>query len=146
MEATLRRLLAAWVSGLGLAGLAGWGLARCQRVEVIGDSMLPALQHGDHLLAVPLLRPRPGDIVVLADPHLAGRDLVKRLAWLGTGGDGQPVAWVEGDNGSASADSRSFGPVARSALVARVVWRYAPPDRAGRVASRRRAGPTIGLA
>jgi inner membrane protease subunit 1 len=38
---------------------------------------------------------------------------------------------VRGDNPDASTDSRHFGPVPFTALRGRVVYRYAPPGRAG---------------
>jgi type IV secretory pathway protease TraF len=40
---------------------------------------------------------------------------------------------LAGDNPDGSTDSRMFGAVARSAIVGRVVYRYAPAARAGRV-------------
>ena len=86
--------------------------------------MLPALHPGDHLLVV-AGRPRVGDVVALAH-H--GRVMVKRVAAM----DGSLVT-VHGDNADASTDSRSFGPVPRSAVIGRAVYRYAPRQRAGRV-------------
>jgi hypothetical protein len=40
---------------------------------------------------------------------------------------------VVGDNPDASTDSRVFGPVPRGAVVGRVVYRYGPEGRTGRV-------------
>jgi signal peptidase I len=53
---------------------------------------------------------------------------VKRVADL----DGDAVV-VHGDNADASTDSRTFGPVPRSSILGRAVYRYAPAGRAGRL-------------
>ena len=93
-------------------------------VVVEGTSMAPALHPGDRLLVM-ARRPRVGDVVALQHD---GRVMVKRVATV----DGSSVT-VHGDNLDASTDSRSFGPVPRSAILGRVVYRYAPRQRAGRV-------------
>ena len=114
-----------------LAALIGisWLMARrCHRLEVVGQSMLPAFAPGDRLLAVEGLRVRPGDVVAVEDPRSAARILVKRVRRVSAG-----TVEIRGDNDSASTDSRVFGPVSRSAIRGRVVYRYFPPDRAGRV-------------
>ena len=98
-------------------------------VVVDGESMRPALEPGDRLLVV-RLAPRVGDVV--AFDH-AGRRMVKRVAAITSDGE----VTVRGDNAAASTDSRAFGPVARSAIVGRAVYRYAPAARSGRVPSRR---------
>lgn len=86
--------------------------------------MRPALEPGDRLVVV-ALPPRVGDVVALEH---GGRVLVKRIAAI----DGDQVV-VHGDNADASTDSRRFGPVPRSALLGRAIYRYAPRERAGRV-------------
>lgn len=93
-------------------------------VVVDGDSMRPTLEPGDRLVVL-RLPPRVGDLVAL---QREGRVLVKRVAAL----DGGQLV-VHGDNAAASTDSRTFGPVAPSAVLGRVVYRYAPTARAGRV-------------
>ena len=45
----------------------------------------------------------------------------------------EPAFWVEGDLTAVSADSRLFGPVPRSRIQGRIVWRYWPLSRAGRI-------------
>lgn len=102
-----------------------------RRVEVTGDSMRPTLVPGDRLLAVRPARPRAGDLVVLRDPRRPDRLLAKRVVSTGPAG-----VVVAGDNPSASTDSRAFGAV--PVVWGRVVYRYAPAPRAGRL---RPAGP-----
>lgn len=98
------------------------------RVVVRGDSMLPALEPGDRLLVRRTRRVRPGDLAVVADPREPDRLLVKRVIEAGT-----DVVVLAGDNADASTDSATFGPVPRSGLIGRAVYRYSPPGRAGRV-------------
>jgi nickel-type superoxide dismutase maturation protease len=104
-----------------------------RRVEVVGSSMVPALLPGDRLVVLRLpwrspLRPGPGHVVALHDPRRPDRILIKRIRSvdhrLGT-------LEVEGDSRQFSTDSRSFGPVSRSAVVGRAVYRYAPAGRNG---------------
>lgn len=102
-------------------------VAGVRRVVVEGDSMRPTLDPGDRLLLVRAPRPSVGDLVAVGDPR-TGRLLVKRVAAVHGS-----LLQVRGDNPAASTDSRSFGPVLRSAVRGRVVRRYYPPQRAGRV-------------
>lgn len=99
------------------------------RVEVGGRSMVPTLLPGDRVLAVRTLAPRVGDVAAVADPRAASRLLVKRVAVV------HPDSSVEvaGDNPVASTDSRTFGRVAAGLIAGRVVWRYWPPERRGRL-------------
>ena len=94
--------------------------------------MRPTLLPGDRVVAVRCRRPQPGDLVVLPDPRLPARTLVKRVDAVGPGG-----VTVVGDAPDASTDSRTFGPV--PAVWGRAVYRYAPRERAGAV-GRRQAG------
>jgi signal peptidase I len=109
----------------GALTLTGHGI---KRVIVTGDSMVPTLQPGDRLLVVVARRVRPGQLVVVPDPRLPARRLVKRVTSVGP-----TSVCVQGDNDGASTDSRHFGPLPRTAVRGRVVYRYAPPARAGRV-------------
>jgi hypothetical protein len=112
---------------------------RPRRVEVVGESMLPALRPGDRLLLLRLPTP-PGAVVAVVDPREPGRTLVKRVA-AGPGGEatvpgrGRMAAGsgylVLGDNPGASTDSGEFGPVPARLLRGRAVYRYAPPARRG---------------
>jgi nickel-type superoxide dismutase maturation protease len=103
-------------------------LALIGRVQVEGDSMIPTLYPGDRLVVARRRRVRVGDIVAARDPR-GNRILVKRVSYVEPGGG----VMLQGDNSSASTDSREFGAVARSAILGRVVYRYAPAARAGRV-------------
>ncbi len=96
--------------------------------------MTPGLRPGDRVVALRGLHPRAGDVVAAADPRWPARLLVKRAVEVR--GDGSVV--LAGDNAGASTDSRSFGAVAPGLVVGRVVWRYHPLDRRGRVDGRRR--------
>ena len=95
--------------------------------------MVPTLLPGDRVVAV-RGSVRDGDLVAVRDPREPSRIIVKRVATVRADG----ALEVAGDDPDASTDSRHFGPVERSAVVGRVVYRYAPSDRAGRVG---RAGP-----
>ena len=97
-----------------------------RRVEVAGDSMLPALLPGDRLLVLCPARLRVGDVVAVADPRMPARTMVKRVAERGPDG-----VTVLGDNPAASTDSRHLGPVPRAAIVGRAVYRYLPDSRRG---------------
>jgi nickel-type superoxide dismutase maturation protease len=92
--------------------------------------MEPTLLPGDRLLLVPSVALRRGQIVAVTDPRNPSRLLVKRVAGLDRR---TRLVSLEGDNPSASSDSRLFGPVARRAVVGRAVYRYAPAERAGPV-------------
>ena len=122
------RALGAAAAGLAVVGAGRVLAARWRRVVVEGDSMRPTLEPGDRLLVLAGGRPRAGALVALADPRDPGRVLVKRVA----SSDPQGLE-VLGDNPPASTDSRHFGPVPPGALLGRVVHRYAPAHRRGRV-------------
>lgn len=103
-----------------------------RRVVVEGDSMRPALAPGDRLLVVRMprrLQIAPGAVVAAADPRAPERLLVKRVAALGPGG----YLVLHGDNAGASTDSRAFGPLPRRSVWGVAWYRYAPPERAGRL-------------
>lgn len=88
--------------------------------------MSPALEPGDRLLVMPFARIRPGQMVAVHDPRVAGRVLVKRIRSIGREG-----VDVRGDNPGASTDSRHFGSIPPGSVVGTVVYRYHPPDRTG---------------
>ncbi|MBW8486242.1 S24 family peptidase [Actinomadura parmotrematis] len=106
---------------------------RWTRVEVAGPSMRPVLEPGDRLLVLVGGRVRAGDVVVARHPHDAALLVVKRAAH--RDGDGW---WLESDNQRAPGrqDSWDFGAVPDAAVRGRVVARYGPLRRAGRVRRR----------
>lgn len=117
---------------------------RPSRVEVRGDSMIPALWPGDRALAVPARRPSRGHVVVVEHPTRPGFEIVKRIT--AVPGDltpdgrtlGADEFWVEGDNPSRSTDSRQHGTVRAAQVRARVRLVYWPPSRRRLVSSVRR--------
>ncbi|MDQ4097398.1 MAG: nickel-type superoxide dismutase maturation protease [Actinomycetota bacterium] len=121
----------------GLAAAAAvLALRLTRRLEVVGRSMTPTLEPGDRVLAVRTRRVRAGDLVIVPDPRLGSRMVVKRVAAASAEG-----LALRGDNAAASTDSRVFGAVPLASVRGRVVYRYHPPARRGRIgAERRRAG------
>ena len=107
-------------------------------VEVRGRSMAPVLLPGDRLLVARLGLPRVGDVVLAADPRDPRRELVKRVAAL----DGAGVA-LRGDNPFQSTDARTFGAIPPAGVRWRVIGRYWPASRIGRI-SPAPAPPLIG--
>jgi signal peptidase I len=118
--------------------------------------MVPAILPGDWLVVSPLPTrwPGPGSVVVFREP-LGETLAIKRVA--ARGGDRVPYAggflvldeteaWLlsDADEKSAAAagsgppvDSQRYGPVEAASLVGRVLFRYWPLRRIGRIA----AGP-----
>ena len=116
--------------------------------------MLPAIEPGDWLVVNPRVRswPRPGSIVVFREP-MTGALAIKRVG----AGPGERVrfaegyltlaedeAWLLADASEALTvaagfgppiDSRRFGPVSLDRLVGRVLFRYGPLRRFGRIAA-----------
>jgi nickel-type superoxide dismutase maturation protease len=92
-------------------------------VEVVGESMLPALRPGDWLLVRPTARIVPGSVVVARHPRLEDTLIVKRAAHRDAGG-----WWLESDNQRAAGrqDSWDFGAVPEALIVGRVLLRYWP--------------------
>ena len=96
--------------------------------------MAPTLLPGDWALVVSLRTVARGDVVVVEHPGRPGYEMVKRLTAVpgDTVGERrleQDEYWVEGDYANASTDSRSFGPVTREELKAKVVLVYWPTYR-----------------
>lgn len=125
------RLALGAVVGVGLGLLLLRLLRDLDAVVVDGESMTPALQPGDRLLVESRSyrhrAPRPGEIVLAADPRSPRREIVKRVAAL----QNDRVA-LRGD-ASMSTDSRIFGPLPVAAIRWRAVVRYWPLERAGRL-------------
>jgi nickel-type superoxide dismutase maturation protease len=114
-----------------------------RRLEVVGPSMMPTLEPGDRVVALRTRRVRAGDLVVVPDPRLGRRMVVKRVATASAAG-----LTLRGDNPAGSTDSRAFGAVPTASVRGRVVYRYHPPARRGRIdGGCRRAGtlkPDVG--
>ena len=125
---TLRTLLRTGAVLVSVALLWVVVLVRPRRVVVEGRSMEPTLAPGDRLLVVRASHLRAGDVVAVRDPRGGHRLLVKRV-----GAILEDEVVLRGDNPVASTDSRTFGSVARRAVVGRVVRCYAPAWRAGPV-------------
>jgi signal peptidase I len=114
------------------------------RVEVRGDSMIPALWPGDRALAFRARRPARGHVVVVEHPTRRGLEIVKRIT--GVPGDlapdgrilGADEFWVEGDNPARSTDSRQHGAVRAAHVKVRVRFVYRPSSRRRLVSSDRR--------
>ena len=145
-------------SGVSLSPVAdAWRRMRTGlwRVAVAEESMDPALAAGDWLLLdpTPARWPRRGSVVVFHEPD---SDLlaIKRVA--AVPGDrvrisagllhlGPNQAWLLGDAGASSIDSRRYGPVETEALVGRAWFRYAPASRIGLIPRGPDRGPERAL-
>ncbi len=93
-------------------------LRRRTRFAVVGPSMEPTLRAGQVVLVNRQADPQVGDVVVAMHPRRRGLKIIKRMA------DGSAGAgWVLASDNAAepnSEDSRTFGPVASSAIIGRV--------------------------
>jgi nickel-type superoxide dismutase maturation protease len=124
---------------LALGVAAGMAIGRrwLDVVEVRGGSMEPTLLPGDRLLVEAHTygsrAPRPGEVVLAADPRQPDRELIKRVASIDQAASS---AELRGDAPEASTDSRAFGAVPLSTIRWRAVFRYWPPERAGRLETR----------
>jgi nickel-type superoxide dismutase maturation protease len=92
--------------------------------------MRPTLEPGDRLLVDPRAYrdrlPEVGEIVVLVDPAMPARWLVKRVA----GVDAQArTVEVRGDAADRARDSRRFGPVPVTSVIGAAYRLYFPPAR-----------------
>ena len=86
--------------------------------------MEPTLPAGSRVVAVPYQtgqQLRVGDVVLARRPDRPDVEMIKRVA----AADGDRLVLL-GDNPAQSTDSRLFGPVVRSAVIAVIRWRYWP--------------------
>jgi len=81
--------------------------------------MSPTYAAGDWLVVTRKGRIAPGQVVVIERSAQPGFLLIKRVVRA----QGQSW-WVEGDNETASDDSRSFGPIDPKEIIGRVRFRY----------------------
>jgi nickel-type superoxide dismutase maturation protease len=106
------------------------GLLPLRRFVVRDTSMSPSLRPGDRVVALQWWwRPKVADVVVFREPDALLTFAVKRIVRIES--DGQLT--VQGDNVNVSRDSREFGPVPRNRIVGKVLYRYLPAERRGRV-------------
>jgi len=135
------------------------------RVAVTEASMAPAIEPGDWLVVNPRVTawPRAGSVVVFREP-MSDALALKRVA----AGPGARIrfaegyltladdeAWLLADASEALTvaagfgppiDSRRFGPVSLDRLLGRVLFRYGPLRRFGRIAAAPTSGPSSVLA
>ena len=76
--------------------------------------MAPALMRGQLVIGRRTSDLRPGDVVIVSHDGLEKIKRIERQQ-----GD---LFYLLGDNAAASTDSRSFGWVQQTAIVAKVVW------------------------
>jgi len=97
-----------------------------RRFRIEDESMLPTLEPGDYVLvnrwAYRVRPPRRGDLVVVRDPELSDRFLVKRVSET----EASTQIPLEGDNAAVSRDSRAFGAVPLDRIVGKVWLRLKP--------------------
>jgi len=97
-----------------------------RRFRVEDESMRPTIEPGDYVLvnrwAYRVRPPRRGDLVVVRDPELSDRFLVKRVSET----QASTQIRLEGDNAAVSRDSRAFGAVPLDRIVGKVWLRLKP--------------------
>ncbi len=97
---------------------------RSRRYRVVGNSMSPALTHGDLVWADPKgfvnARPRIGQIVVARHPYRSNVWIIKRVM---SAVEGDRLV-LRGDNRRESTDSEIFGAVPASLVVGPVVFGF----------------------
>ena len=90
----------------------------CNKIEVsiCGDSMLPTYKDGDTIsfnkftgqhLSV-------GLVVLCSHPYQRNKKIVKRITKI----ESDDSVYIRGDNPSFSTDSRSYGPISKSKIIA----------------------------
>lgn len=127
-----RTALLGGLAGAAALALIGSRLLRDLDAAIVeGSSMVPTLEPGDRLLVESWTYrrrpPRPGEVVLAADPRRPRRELAKRVASV----DADSLSLV-GD-GARSTDSRTFGAIPLEKVKWRAVARYWPPRRVGRI-------------
>lgn len=89
-------------------------------MRIAGYSLYPRYQEGDFVIVskIPLLLrgPRPGDVVVFRHPTKG--ELIKIVEHMEPAGDTLFVIGLSAD----SHDSRAFGPIARQAVLGKVIF------------------------
>ena len=110
-----------------------FSVAKFKAVEVRGDSMSPNFNDGDWLLfrllpakskSGTLVGKLVGKVVLIQRHSEIGKDFlqVKRVTQINE--SNETKIWVEGDNKSASTDSRSWGALDSSEVIGKLIFRY----------------------
>lgn len=86
-------------------------------IQVCGDSMKPTFNDGDIILGCRLFSMKVGSVYVY-HPPIGEKYVIKRLTIAGKSRD---KYFFEGDNSSCSYDSRMYGCVSKSKMVAKYV-------------------------
>ena len=105
-----------------------------KKVEVRGDSMSPNYNDGDWLLfrllpakskAKSKVNELVGKVVLIQRESEFGTDFlqVKRVTQVHNDNDETRI-WVEGDNKSASTDSRNWGALDSDEVIGKLIFRY----------------------
>lgn len=82
--------------------------------RIVGSSMEPTFRAGQLVLASGFAKPRDGDVVIFQHD---GLEKIKRLQHTTNG-----TIYVVGDNAAGSTDSRAFGALPETVIIATVVW------------------------
>ena len=113
-----------------------FSVAKFKAVEVRGDSMSPNFNDGDWLLfrllpakskSGKLVGKLVGKVVLIQRQSQVGTDFlqVKRVVKVDQSNESNETKiWVEGDNKSASTDSRSWGALDSSEVIGKLIFRY----------------------
>ncbi len=119
-----------------------FSVAKFKAVEVRGDSMSPNFNDGDWLLfrllpakskSGKLVGKLVGKVVLIQRHSEIGKDFlqVKRVTQVSDSSGSSKSSdaikneiWVEGDNKSASTDSRSWGALDSSEVIGKLMFRY----------------------
>lgn len=119
-----------------------FSVAKFKAVEVRGDSMSPNFNDGDWLLfrllpakskSGKLVGQLVGKVVLIQRHSEIGKDFlqVKRVTQVSDSSSSSKASdaikneiWVEGDNKSASTDSRSWGALDSSEVIGKLIFRY----------------------
>ena len=109
-----------------------FSVAKFKAVEVRGDSMSPNFNDGDWLLfrllpAKSKSNKLVGKVVLIQRQSQVGTDFlqVKRVVKVDESNESNETKfWVEGDNKSASTDSRSWGALDSSEVIGKLIFRY----------------------
>ena len=103
-----------------------WAIGLRRRFRIAGSSMTPTFSPGEEVLVNPRAYrtrgPLPGEVVLAKHPFHPTL-IVKRVARLEPSGS----CFLVGDNRAESTDSESFGAVATSRIVGRVVSTFSRP-------------------